>query len=271
MKRKLIALDLDGTTLNNHSILTDRTADILQHLQKAGHIVSIATGRPYRNSKQYYEQLQLDTPIVNFNGALCHKPKELAWESQYHKTLDREIALDMLSLRKEMDIQLIAAELRDQVYIDDDFIPYTDFFPNEQQKKMKLSKDSLREEPTSVSVFTAKENQTTITERIIERYGDAVEVRTWGGHAPCLEVVAAGVQKALGVERIASVYHIQREDILAFGDEANDYEMIQYAGHGVAMSNGIEELKAVANDVTTLTNHENGLAHYLKKYFKLSI
>lgn len=269
MKRKLIALDLDGTTLNGQSMITQKTSAVLAQLKKAGHVVSIATGRPYRSSRQYYAQLNLDTPIVNFNGALCHKPNELAWDSQYHKTLNREIAVDILSLRKEMDIQLIAAELRDSVYVDDDFVPYDDFFATGKEMMFQLSEDTLKEEPTAVSIFTGHENQKVIIDKIIKRYGDTVEVRTWGGQTPCLEVVAAGVQKALGVERIAQVYDIKQEDILAFGDEANDYEMIQYAGHGVAMKNGIDELKAIAKDVTDFTNAENGVANYLENFFKL--
>lgn len=270
MNRKLIALDLDGTTLNNQSQISQKTSEVLTRLKKDGHIVSIATGRPYRSSRQYYAELQLDTPIVNFNGALCHKPTELAWESQYHKTLNREIAIDMLSLRKDMDIQLIAAELRDSVYVDDDFVPYEDFFATGKSMSFKLSEDTLKEEPTAISVFTGKENQQVITDKIIHRYGDAVEVRTWGGLTPCLEVVAAGVQKALGVERIAQVYGVQQKDILAFGDENNDYEMIQYAGHGVVMNNGIDELKSIADDVTDFSNHDDGLALYLEKYFRLN-
>ena len=100
MNKKLIALDLDGTTLNNRSEISVRTQNVLTTLRNAGHIVSIVTGRPYRNSKQFYTQLGMETPIVNFNGALCHLPNQLNWESQYHKTLDREIALDMLTLKK---------------------------------------------------------------------------------------------------------------------------------------------------------------------------
>ena len=59
------------------------------------------------------------------------------------------------------------------------------------------------------------------------------------------------------------------KNILAFGDEANDYEMIQYAGHGVVMKNGIDSLKEVSDAITSVTNHENGLANYLSTYFDL--
>ena len=53
MKQKLIALDLDGTTLNNQSLLSVRTKNVLARLQKDNHLVMIATGRPYRNSKEF--------------------------------------------------------------------------------------------------------------------------------------------------------------------------------------------------------------------------
>ena len=56
---------------------------------------------------------------------------------------------------------------------------------------------------------------------------------------------------------------------MAFGDEQNDLEMIDFAGHGVAMRNAIPELKAVAKDVTTLDNEHDGVANYLEKYFQL--
>ena len=135
---------------------------------------------------------------------------------------------------------------------------------------VKVIATNLKEDPTSVSIFTySLEMQPIIKEKIIAKFGDEIEVRTWGGFAPCLEVVSAGVQKAMGVEQISFHYGIKQENILAFGDEDNDYEMIQYAGHGVAMLNGIDELKKIASDVTFKNNHDDGLADYLEKYFKI--
>ena len=64
-------------------------------------------------------------------------------------------------------------------------------------------------------------------------------------------------------------FGIKQENILAFGDENNDLEMIEYAGHGVAMKNGIDELKNIANAITPFTNDENGLAKYLQDYFQI--
>lgn len=268
MKRKLIALDLDGTTLNNASLISPKTKDILTDLRKQGHIVSIATGRPFRNSYYYHDELKLDTPIVNFNGAWCHHPADKEWSHQYYKTLSKDLALSMLSLKDHPEVQLIAAESHDKIYVEGEFIPYPDFFPEGIELSEKLSTEFLLEDPLSVEIFTSTiDYQPVIEQKIIDLYQDTVEVRMWGGQTPCLEVVAAGVQKAMGVERIADYYGIHRSDIIAFGDQENDYEMIQYAGHGVVMQNGIDRLKAIADDVTTYSNDQNGLAHYLNDFF----
>ena len=62
---------------------------------------------------------------------------------------------------------------------------------------------------------------------------------------------------------------IPKERIIAFGDENNDLEMIDYAGVGVAMSNGIDELKSIADEVTTKSNNEDGIAQVLNERLQL--
>lgn len=273
MERKLIAIDLDGTTLNDKSQITSETYQTIQKVVQQGHIVSIATGRSYRMSEHLYQQLDLNTPMVNYNGAWCHHPKDPKWEKTYHKKLKREMAFSLLKLRNHSEISLIAAEAYHNVYVDrsrteyrSDLIPFQLIGAN----PLPFTQEYLTEDPTSVSVFTTDEHAIPhVEEKIIEQYGKTVEVRTWGGKTPTLEIVSVGIQKAMGVENIANSYGIKRENILAFGDEANDFEMIQYAGHGVAMSNGIDEVKDIAEDITRYTNHENGLAKYLTEYFNL--
>ncbi len=92
----------------------------------------------------------------------------------------------------------------------------------------------------------------------------------WGGPNSVLEIGTKGVQKAVGLERLANYYQIDRQNVIAFGDEHNDNEMIAYAGQGVAMSNATDKLKAIADDVTTLNNDQDGMADYLAKTLKLA-
>ena len=96
-----------------------------------------------------------------------------------------------------------------------------------------------------------------------------IDVRTWGGPMAILEIVSKGIEKAKGVHRIANYLDIDQKDVIAFGDEHNDLELLEYAGWGVAMKNGTDQLKGVANDVTEHTNQEDGLATYLEDLLAL--
>ena len=82
----------------------------------------------------------------------------------------------------------------------------------------------------------------------------------------CLDIGAAGVSKGDALRRYAEMLNINAEDTIAFGDSENDLSMINYAGLGIAMENGEEELKSAA-DMVTLSNDECGVAHALKKVF----
>ena len=99
-------------------------------------------------------------------------------------------------------------------------------------------------------------------------HAELIEHRRWGAPFNIVEVVRKGLNKAVGVSLIAKDLNIPRERIIAFGDEDNDLEMIDYAGIGVAMGNGISELKNIANEVTG-TNNEDGIANFLIERLKL--
>lgn len=98
MDQHLIALDMDGTTLNNQSKLTDHTVSTLRRLANDGHLVVIVTGRPWLISAHLYDQIGLKSPIINFNGALAHLPYQ-NWKHEYAIKVTRELTLDMLESR----------------------------------------------------------------------------------------------------------------------------------------------------------------------------
>lgn len=110
--KKLIAIDLDGTTLNQDSKITDKTARTLRRAIQDGHSVVIATGRPYRMSKNFYQELQLTTPMINFNGALVHLPDK-QWDGEQETSFNRKIVFDLMAEKKNLKLDFIAAENRD--------------------------------------------------------------------------------------------------------------------------------------------------------------
>lgn len=79
-------------------------------------------------------------------------------------------------------------------------------------------------------------------------------------------MVSNGIDKGKALAGIAERLGIQREEIIAFGDEMNDLTMLQYAGHGVAMGNAVKPIKLIANEITA-SNDEDGIAKSLYKAF----
>ncbi|HAT54885.1 MAG TPA: HAD family hydrolase [Lactobacillus sp.] len=268
MNRKLIAIDLDGTTLNNQSAISPFTKQVLQTAVASGHIVSIVTGRPYRISRQYYDQLGLHSAMINFNGSLGHLPHQ-RWSHEYQYTIDRDIALDLLAHQQNLGIETIAAENKTNVWANQVSDGTIDFFPTMLQPKQILNADNLDVDPTALTLYFNEHHRQQLIGNIKKRYGNHIDMNVWGGSWPVLEVAHKGVEKATGLEFLAKTYHIDRSDIIAFGDEGNDHAMISYAGWGVAMANGISELKTIAQDVTPLDNDHDGLAHYLQDLLDL--
>ena len=269
LNKKLIAIDLDGTTLNQDSMITSKTKETLKKAINAGHHVSIATGRPFRMSHQFYQQLELTTPMVNFNGALVHIPNQ-HWDGERETLINREIAFEILSQKKQLNLDFIAAENRDTFFIDSfDFFDEKIFASSRPGEKNLLSPKNLTTNPTSLLVRTDKRFAEAVSAELTRQFGSYVDVRTWGGPTAILEIVSKGIQKAKGVQEIANYLSIDQQDVIAFGDEHNDLELLDYAGWGVAMANGTDQLKGIANDVTPLSNQEDGLAVYLEKLLRL--
>lgn len=78
----LIACDLDGTTLNRQGELTTKTIKVLQHLRSLGHIVCLATGRPFNGAIGKYEEVGLDTPLITDNGGSIENPVDPTFPKQ---------------------------------------------------------------------------------------------------------------------------------------------------------------------------------------------
>jgi len=229
MEKKLIAIDLDGTTLNNNSELTQETIDTLHAVKNLGHEVAIVTGRPYRNSKQYYDQLNLGGPIANFNGALCHIPGMPEWDGKYHITLDSEFVLDLVAFNKTLPVDYLMVEGTELVYSDMEELPECPYYPKDQKPIVIDKNTKLKEQPTAVALFSDVDKQPEIKSKILDRYDNDIEIRTWGGSFPCLEVISPGIHKAKALEHLSRYYGIKQENILAFGDEFGE-DVVRYLG-----------------------------------------
>lgn len=275
--RHLIALDLDGTLLTDEKTISDQTKQVVLEAKEAGHIVVIATGRPHRASIQYYEALGLETPMINFNGALVHHPNDPNWKIS-HTPLPVDTALKIVDSCHEVNVRNILAEIQDKVFLDQYDEAILDIFRSSLPESMQEDepfyignlKRKLQDDPTSLLIHPNMETIEDLRAELNSQHAELIEHRNWGAPWNIVEIVRKGINKAVGLKQLSEYFQIPREHIIAFGDEDNDLEMIEYAGVGVAMGNAIDDLKTLSNNVT-LTNEQDGIGLFLADYLGLKI
>lgn len=267
-EKYLIALDLDGTLLRNDKTISDKTKATLKTLMQQGHHVMIATGRPFRASIPYYNELSLQTPIVNFNGAFVHHPLNSNW-GLYHSPLDIKVARDIVEACADFKYHNIIAEVKDDIYLHQHDPKLIDIF-NMGNPKITVGdlRSYLGSSPTSMLIHTDEEHVSSIRKHLSDVHAEVIDHRRWADPFHVIEIVKSGLNKAIGIQKVAQDLNIPQHRIIAFGDEDNDLEMLEYAGCGVAMGNGIADIKNIAN-TTTLTNEQDGIAIFLEEKFNL--
>ncbi|MFC4386839.1 Cof-type HAD-IIB family hydrolase [Gracilibacillus marinus] len=269
-KKHLIALDLDGTLLNDNKTINPYTKSIVAKAIAEGHIVVIATGRPHRSSIRYYKELGLDTPMVNFNGALIHHPTNRSWDV-VHSPLPNRTAKKIIQTCYDFEVHNIFAEIQDNMYLDKFDQHIIDAFTEPDERDLITIgslKNHLQADPTSILIQPSDHHIDELRQYLDDEHASMIEHRKWGVPWNVIEIVRKGINKSVGLHKIAHYFHIPKERIIAFGDEDNDLEMIEYAGVGVAMGNAIKELKQVAK-YETATNEGDGIGHFLAEYLSL--
>lgn len=269
MERKLIALDLDGTLLNSESQLTNYTKQVLHEVEKLGHQLVITTGRPYRMSFDYYKELKMTGPMINFNGGWTHIPEQ-KWQFEHERLLDKELYLDILQREEEFEADFIASEYRKTFYVTHTHrhtIPPELFAVKQIEDQSELRVDKVTKSPNALFLQTRHADRYALAKSIEKQYNHEVAVTTWGGPLNIIEFSAKGVNKAYALERLLFNLGMQPSQLIAFGDELNDLEMLDFAQTGYAMKNANPDLLTVADQQLDLTNDENGVAKELARLF----
>ena len=267
MNKYLIALDLDGTLLNSKKEISFITKHYLRKLAKKGHIIVIASGRPFRSIKKYYEDLKLDSPLICYNGSLLFDPKNENFPS--HRSM---MSLSTIqSLYKDLlgeYAESVTSESDDTIYssvVDETIGRY---FSTLGMKIKEGTFDEILNEDVWTAIF--KRTDHSLDDEIVKKvnkYPD-VQVRFWGDRSPYYELYPTGVSKGDRVIEVANFYNIPKERVIAFGDADNDIDMMQKAGIGVCMKNGYPSSQKEADIITKKDNDHNGIAHTLKQLIK---
>ncbi|MGV3010242.1 Cof-type HAD-IIB family hydrolase [Streptococcus thoraltensis] len=269
MTKKIIAIDLDGTLLHNDNTISDYTVNTIQKVRQQGHQVVIATGRPYRMALDHYKRLKLDTPIITFNGSLTHLPGK-KWEYEQSITLDRQYLFEILKASDLYEMDFIASEYRKNFYITLNYperITPSLFGVDKITEQMRLDPAKITRDPNALLMQTRAADKMALADTIREHLKNEIEVDSWGGPLNILEASPKGINKAFALSHLLSIFNKTRDDLIAFGDEHNDTEMLHFAKKGYAMKNASQVLLPHADEQLAFTNEEDGVAKQLEKLF----
>lgn len=265
----MIALDLDGTLLRSDNTISDYTVETIKKLQNKRHKVVIATGRPYRMALEHYRRLELSTPMISFNGSLTHLP-EKNWEWEHSVTIDKQYLIDVLDMQQIIEADFIASQYRKKFYIsaqDHNRVNPQLFGVPEITEKMSMDIKKITENPNGILMQTRHQDKYALADEMRKHFNYEIEIDSWGGPLNILEFSPKGINKAYALKYLLKVLNISQDNLIAFGDEHNDTEMLSFAGTGYAMKNASDILLRFADKQTEFSNEEDGVAKELEKIF----
>ena len=259
---KLIAIDLDGTLLNDDKKISVETKNYLMSLKKMGYIIVIATGRNLKSAYYVTDGAPFAHCIISSSGASVF--------DNLNKKLLKEEALP---LEKVCDVSKLYND--DIKYIEFNDIEFHNIFGKDIKKSDVVNEvinmdEFLKDKNDILQLAIAFDNDEMAikTNNYIKENIEGLNPYT----ARCkysehlyIEVLKEGVSKYSAVSYLARLCGISNDDIIAIGDSENDLTMVKNSGIGVAMENAVSELKQVAKYITK-SNNENGVMEFLKLY-----
>jgi len=262
MNYKLIAIDIDDTLLNDDIQVTEGTKKALERAINAGVTVTLATGRMYASAKKIAEQIQLNVPIITYQGALVKTL--LDGEVLYERSVPADAARKVLDYANEHGLHL-------QLYVDD--VLYGTEDNARIQAYSKLTNIPYVIEPNFELLIDKPNHKMLIIDEpevldhhieiLQQMLGDQLHITKSKAHY--LEFMHKEGTKGHALQFLAQHIGCSMDQTIGIGDAWNDREMISVAGLGVAMGNAVPSLKEIA-DYVTLSNNEEGVRHVIEKF-----
>lgn len=254
---KLLALDVDGTLVDSANVMTPVVRASVLALHAAGIETVITTGRAMPGVMDTVHKLGLEHGLaIGSNGAVVfsYDPPEVLHAVRF----DAATAVRMI-LDKVPDAMVAVEEIGVGYRVSAPF-PWGEISGNITVQTI----DELIAEPVSRVIIRAPEHPAEEFSAIVHDLG-LTGTSYYIGYSAWVDLAPEGVSKASGLQFVCERLGVDAADVLAVGDGHNDYEMLQWAGRGVAMGHAPDRLKEVADDVTGSID-EDGLATELANY-----
>jgi len=274
MKYAMLAFDLDGTLTTSEKKITPETKTMIQRAGKEGATVVLASGRPMSGMAFLADELGLD----QYNGYL------MAYNGgRIIRCKDQKLVNNVL-----LNPDFYKTILEVAAYYGVKIMTYNDFLETKESEKciwtekqdesMKIESVNcnleIKEVPSLLAVMDrpvnkmvgAGQHETLIKMLPTLQKELNNEVSLYFSESCFMEIVPLGISKDNGLKVLLEQLNLEATALMAFGDGLNDITMLEYAGLGIAMENGYQEAKDVANVITS-SNDQEGISKALKKYF----
>ena len=262
MQAKLFVTDMDGTLLNNEHKISQGNKHAIKRAVEAGVVFTIATGRMYASTLPYAQELELDVPIITYNGALI---KTASGKELYASYLDEALVKDLLDFAQECELYI-------HLYSDDKlYLIENDSHAQYYQKACGVQGQVVGQDIYKYNVHVPKmlimtdtpEQADAAIKLIQKNFGGRIEAMK---SAPTyVELIKPGVNKATAIAKLAEILKIPAEQVLAIGDSSNDVSMLASVAISVAMGNANAEAKAAARYMV-IDNEHDGVAEALDRF-----
>lgn len=261
-KIKLLALDIDDTLVYRAGKVSERNLKAIAAAREAGVYVTLATGRGYFGSSRVVKELDLDTYIVNYGGAMINDAKTNL--PVFTTELENELVQEIMAMADEMG-------LHSHLYQGDGIVcskphPYANNYVSLLDLPFEVDpelQNKVWKNVPKVLIITEPERVEELLP-IFEKHFEG-RVCVSASSPGFIEFNRLGANKGSAVAWIAEKLGIAQSEVAAMGDNTLDYEMIEYAGIGAVVENGNEALKAIA-DVIVPSCTEDGVAHFIENH-----
>jgi len=270
MDYRLLALDLDGTLLNDEERISNSNIEWVRKASEKNVRIIVATGRSFNSAKQYLRIIDVPDPVIAFNGAVIQKGDETLRKI----TLKDELIQELVQFLKDMDYCPIVYTAEGDKYYEtfgkytDDFLSFSKGFESELKRISRLS-ERRWDNVIRLSVITGEPDIPLLHAELKKRFGKKIKtIDTFfsGWNFWIFEILDKTCSKSSGIEFLCRNLGITREEVIAVGDNHNDLDMITWAGLGVGMRNGMDTVLREADYITEKTNNENGVSEVIRKF-----
>lgn len=241
---RLIASDMDGTLLDEHGEVPSETYDLILALREKGVHFAASSGRRFDRLCQFFAPVRDKMDFVAANGAQVYVDGELVDREVFSHLGIRRLAKTVGKF-ESLHMALFDDEKSFLLDDEDKFVREIDKdLPNAERIWYLPGPDVSI---LKISIYCEDGHVMDYAYALSRELGDEFLFAPSGTH--WIDALQRGVNKATGIEQVMAHHGIARDEVMAFGDSMNDYEIIRFVGTGCAMANGRPALKAVANRV----------------------